>query len=311
MANCLIRGAKQLNPENLEEHSGWLTALPNICEGFWAAWQPVCGKEVGMRPLSDAHENEFSKVSFVLTDVDDTLTYCGKLSARTYAALERLQIAGVKVILVTAASAGWCDQMVRMWPIDAVIGENGGFYSVRRAGRVGRIYWLNERERTNAEQRLLEIQRHIESVVSSAKLAADQAFRLTSVAWDRPSNSADTTRIIDALRGSGVHASANSLWVLGWYGDYDKLMMARRMMSEVYGFDIDNTRHEVVYVGDSTNDGPMFSHFPNSVGVSTVVEFLSQLATPPTWVTEGPGGDGFVEVADAVIASVQQVRGGP
>jgi len=33
------------------------------------------------------------------------------------------------------------------------------------------------------------------------------------------------------------------------------------------------------------------------------------LSKPPAWVTQGPGGDGFVEVADAVIADVQQMRG--
>lgn len=39
----------------------------------------------------------------------------GRLSARTYDALERLQRANVTVIPVTAAPAGWCDQMARMW----------------------------------------------------------------------------------------------------------------------------------------------------------------------------------------------------
>lgn len=86
-----------------------------------------------MRPLALASQGLFSSVQYVLTDMDETLTFRGRLSAATYAALERLQSAGIRVIPVTGAPAGWCDQMVRMWPVDGVIGENGGFFFQRAA----------------------------------------------------------------------------------------------------------------------------------------------------------------------------------
>lgn len=82
-----------------------------------------------MQPLFTAVDSEFDSVRFVLTDMDETLTYQGRLAAATYTALERLQTHGIRVIPVTAAPAGWCDQMARMWPVDGVIGENGGFFS--------------------------------------------------------------------------------------------------------------------------------------------------------------------------------------
>jgi trehalose-6-phosphatase len=263
-----------------------------------------------MRPLRNAPQGQFSKVKYVLTDVDDTLTYRGKLSARTYDALERLQTAKIKVIPVTAAPAGWCDLMVRMWPIDGVIGENGGFYTIRRAQSVERKFWTDDHEQAQVAEQLQKLWREIELVLPLATLAADHVFRLTSVAWDRPSSEDDTNLLYKSILDLKANATINSLWVLGWYGSYDKLAMARRMMSEVYGVDIDNARDEILYVGDSTNDAPMFSHFPNSVGVRTVVEFLPKLAKPPAWVTQGHGGDGLVEVADSVIANAQQVRGG-
>ena len=87
-----------------------------------------------MKDLSLASRSTFAGVRFVLTDVDETLTYRGPLSARTYDALERLQRVGVKVIPVTAASAGWCDQMARMWPVDGVVSENGGLFIQRDGG---------------------------------------------------------------------------------------------------------------------------------------------------------------------------------
>ncbi|CCC99226.1 hypothetical protein [Azospirillum baldaniorum] len=52
----------------------------------------------------------------------------------------------------------------------------------------------------------------------------------------------------------------------------------------------------------------MFAHFPLSVGVSTVADILPELPAPPAWITRGPGGDGFVELADALLAARGTVR---
>ena len=32
------------------------------------------------------------------------------------------------MIPITGRPAGWCDHIARMWPVDAVVGENGAFY---------------------------------------------------------------------------------------------------------------------------------------------------------------------------------------
>jgi hypothetical protein len=45
----------------------------------------------------------------------------------------------------------------------------------------------------------------------------------------------------------------------------------------------------------------MFGFFPNSVGVATVRNYVARMATPPQWVTNGGGGSGFVEIADALL----------
>jgi len=93
--------------------------------------------------------------------------------------------------------------------------------------------------------------------------------------------------------------------VLGWLGGYDKLAMTRRVMAEIYDVDIDADRDAVLYVGDSTNDAPMFSFFRHTVGVSTVTRYLPDIPVPPHWIAAGPGGVGFVEAADAVIRSLK------
>ena len=81
-----------------------------------------------MKPLSELSLAAARSVRVVLTDIDDTLTTEGLLTAKAYAALEQLHQAGFIVIPVTGRPAGWCDHIARMWPVDAVVGENGAFF---------------------------------------------------------------------------------------------------------------------------------------------------------------------------------------
>src|SRR5580765_245362 len=80
-----------------------------------------------MRPLTEMPRSARNAVRGVLTDIDDTLTTRGRLTSQAYAALERLSAAGKLVIPITGRPAGWCDHIARMWPVDAVVGENGAF----------------------------------------------------------------------------------------------------------------------------------------------------------------------------------------
>src|SRR5438132_4832154 len=98
-----------------------------------------------MKPFIEFPAALSSKIRFVLTDVDDTLTDGPRLPAAAYLAMERLSDAGITVVPVTAAPAGWCDLMARMWPVGAVIGENGGlcFHRDRASGATLRRYWTD------------------------------------------------------------------------------------------------------------------------------------------------------------------------
>jgi HAD superfamily hydrolase (TIGR01484 family) len=78
-----------------------------------------------MKPLSMLPEPARREMRCVFTDIDDTLSTRGRITAEAYAAMERLHAAGYLVIPVTGRPAGWCDHIARMWPVDAVVGENG------------------------------------------------------------------------------------------------------------------------------------------------------------------------------------------
>jgi len=253
-----------------------------------------------LQPLANADRTRFASVRFVLTDMDETLTHQGRLAAATYCALERLQAAGIKVIPVTAAPAGWCDQMARMWPVDGVIGENGGFFFQRRPDGHGvdRRFWHSDAWRTEVDAGLKRISDAVVEACPNAEYAEDQPFRLTSIAFRRDGDAAGERAILEAMRSGGASTTINNLWILGWLGEYDKLSMAMKVLLDAYGLDINSDRDAVLYVGDSTNDAPMFGYFRHTVGVSTVVDYLHEIPVPPRFITKGPGGAGFVEVAD-------------
>ncbi len=256
-----------------------------------------------MQNLEAAPITAFGAIDMVLTDVDDTLTRDGRLEGRTLDALDRLRRHALRVIPVTAASAGWASLIAHMWPVDGVIAENGGLFFRRQAdGRVLRRYLDGGDERAAA---LSTLRRSLLERHPFLQPAEDQPYRETSLAFDRPSPE-QAAAVLASLAEFGGGGTVNSLWLVAWPGLRGKLTATRRVLSEDFGLDIDTASSRVLYVGDSENDQPMFAHFPCTVGVSTVIRH--HLEHWPRWITAGPGGEGFVEVVERLIAVRAQSR---
>jgi 3-deoxy-D-manno-octulosonate 8-phosphate phosphatase KdsC-like HAD superfamily phosphatase len=99
----------------------------------------------------------------------------------------------------------------------------------------------------------------------------------------------------------GATAKISSIHVNGWFGSYDKLTMSRLLLREIFNIDMDVARSQIVFVGDSPNDSPMFGFFPNAVGVANVFQCRDRLAAEPAWVTQKAGGEGFSELVDILL----------
>jgi len=245
----------------------------------------------------------------VLADIDDTITTAGKLPSIAYAALERLKAAGLLVVPVTGRPAGWCDHIARMWPVDAVVGENGAFW-FRYDGRQRRLtkrYVIGPEERAKRDARLKGIGERILREIPGAAIASDQPYREADLAIDfcedvAPLPRAAVAQIVSIMEGEGLTAKVSSIHVNGWFGGYDKLSTARLMMREEFAIDLDASRGQFVFAGDSPNDQPMFAYFPNAVGVANVREMADLIADLPAWVTPSAGGAGFAELAQALLA---------
>jgi len=262
-----------------------------------------------IRPLSEFPAALRAAIRFVLLDIDDTLTTDGRLSAVAYGALEDLSRRGLRLNPVTGRPAGWCDLIARFWPVDAVIGENGAFYfrHDHQARAMTRRFWLSPKERERARRRLDRLAEEILAAIPDARIAADQPYRVADLAIDcaedaGPLPPAEIDRILALMRAAGASAKISSIHVNGWFGDWDKLAMTRRLFREIYGIDLDRQREVVAFIGDSPNDEPMFAYFPLSVGVANIRPFLPSLKSPPAYVTKAEAGDGFVEFAAMLLS---------
>jgi HAD superfamily hydrolase (TIGR01484 family) len=261
-----------------------------------------------MLPLTDFPIEERRGIRGVFCDIDDTLTTQGRLTAEAFEALELLAASSLPVVPITGRPAGWCDHIARMWPVAAVVGENGAFYFRYDAGRrrMERVYAADVAARARGRERLVAIAREIVEAVPGCAVAADQAWRETDLAIDYCEDvarlpAADVERIVALMQARGLTAKVSSIHVNGWFGTYDKLGMTRKLMRDEFGADLDAARASYVFVGDSPNDAPMFGHFPHAVGVANIADFAGRLAHEPRYVTRGRGGAGFREVADLLL----------
>ena len=256
-----------------------------------------------MKPLA---ELDARGVKALLFDIDDTLTTEGKLTAQAYDALERLRRAGKITVPVTGRPAGWCDHIARMWPVDAVVGENGAFYFFYAGGRLQRRFQDDAETRREKRARLDAIAHRVLAAVPGCALAADQNYRETDLAIDYcedvpplPLEAAE--RIASLMRAAGLNAKVSSIHVNGWFGEYDKLAMSRVLFTERFGMDLAESRREIVFAGDSPNDAPLFACFSHSVGVANVRRFEDLLADKPKYVTRATAGAGFAELAEHLL----------
>jgi HAD superfamily hydrolase (TIGR01484 family) len=241
-------------------------------------------------------------------DLDDTLTTDGRLTAEAYAALERLHDADLLVVPITGRPAGWCDHIARMWPVDAVVGENGAFYFSydRSARRLEQRFRDDPATRARNRARLEAVRDRILAEVPGTGLASDQAYREADLAIDWCEDvprlgDAAVDRIVAIMRAAGMTAKVSSIHVNGWFGEYDKLGMTRTLMQERFGVDLDARRADYVFVGDSPNDAPLFAYFPHSVGVANVRQFGARIETWPAYVTRAAAGAGFAELAARLL----------
>ena len=263
-----------------------------------------------MRPLREFPRAEAAAVCGVFADIDDTITSDGQLTADAYSALQSLYDAGLFVVPVTGRPAGWCDHIARMWPVSAVVGENGAFYFHydRNARQMRRRFVQDEATRRCGRERLVQLATTILQQVPGCALASDQAYREADLAIDfcedvAPLDAHSVAQIVALFTAAGANAKVSSIHVNGWFGDYDKLGMTAVVARECLGVELQTMRYRFVFIGDSPNDAPLFEYFPNAVGVANVRDFRGRIDCEPRFITNAASGAGFCELANYLLAA--------
>jgi HAD superfamily hydrolase (TIGR01484 family) len=262
-----------------------------------------------MKYIAEMTEAQAAGLRYILMDIDDTITREGKLLASSYTALWKLKEAGLKVIPITGRPAGWCDLIAREWPVDGVVGENGALVFYEIPGKDGKAVLKTEyhpnavrndhpllkriRDRAFAEQPLL-------------RDAKDQFARLFDIALDfaeedpvLPLSAAE--RIKDIALEEGAMAKVSSIHVNIWMGQYDKLSMTEYFLTSRFGWQSGDGDRELVFVGDSPNDEPMFARFPLACGVANICKYGDLIKNFPGFAASREGGDGFAEIAETIL----------
>jgi hypothetical protein len=245
----------------------------------------------------------------ILFDIDDTFTTRGKIPASAFQAVWALKAAGLKVVPITGRPAGWCDHIARMWPVDAVVGENGAFYFWldEEAGKLRKRFLEPDHVRREKHARLQQIEQDVLRSVAGTAVASDQSYRETDLAIDfcedvKPLDWHAVERICAIFKKHGATCKVSSIHVNGWFGDYNKLGMTKIMAGELWGIDLDASRSLFLFCGDSPNDEPMFAYFPFSAGVNNVLRFVERMRHLPAFVADREGGEGFAEIADIILS---------
>jgi hydroxymethylpyrimidine pyrophosphatase-like HAD family hydrolase len=229
-------------------------------------------------------------VEVIATDVDDTLTIQGILTSGVIKAIEYLNTAGKKVILVTGRSGGACTTLSQYLPVEMVIAENGGVV-------------IRDHDITTIDLpadhtvKLHACFDTIRKMIPDVKQAQDNPFRLTDLSMDNRSIQGSNFNIIKSIAESfGFTVAVSSVQTHILLPTCSKAVTLKSILND----------RKTVTIGDSANDESMFDpkQFPLSVGVANIIQHLGMMKYRPRWIMSKEQGYGFIEFVDVLKSAI-------
>ncbi|UKO99512.1 HAD family hydrolase [Nostoc sp. UHCC 0870] len=264
------------------------------------------GKSPSLKPLSSDASADLSNIRLIATDMDGTLTNQGKFSTALLQALEDLQTAGIKVIIVTGRSAGWVNGLNSLMPIAGAIAENGGLFYL--SGSEETVALTPIADFTAHRQHLAVIFTQLKAKFPQIQESADNRFRITDWTFDVAGLSLDELQTL-----------SNLCHDMDWGFTYSNVQChikpqgqekAIGLLQVLREYFPDYAPEQIVTVGDSPNDESLFnqSYFPMSVGVANVLKYANQIQYQPVYMTTAAEGEGFCELASYILESKRKAR---
>lgn len=239
------------------------------------------------------------QIQLIATDMDGTLTMQGKFTSRLLQAFDRLNQAGIQVLIVTGRSAGWVSGLAHYLPIWGAIAENGGLFYLGETQEI--LVPISDLK--IHRQKLSEMFEKLRSQFPKIQESSDNAFRLTDWTFD--------------VSGLGLEdlETMNSICQKNSYGftysnvqchikiaEQDKASGLNKILQNYFS---QYDREQIATVGDSPNDESLFdaNQFLISIGVANLKHYKNQLQHLPAYITTAAEGEGFCEFVDAVLAA--------
>jgi HAD superfamily hydrolase (TIGR01484 family) len=276
-----------------------------------------------LKPLSAWPIEDRRQIIGVFTDIDDTLTTEGAITADALKALHDLKAAGLHVIAITGRPVGWSEPFALEWPVDCIVAENGSvalfkgdFLSKNGQspannlrGVLSKLYQSDADTRADNYAHLQRVLTRVESEVQGAQRSTDSSGRETDIAIDHSEFThlapAKIAQVVQIMQSEGLQVTVSSIHINGWIGSYNKLQGAHWIVNELYGRDLSQEMRRWAYVGDSTNDQLMFEAFENSIGVANIARFVPELKHLPRYVSSHERGAGFAELSAFLNSSAR------
>ena len=258
------------------------------------------------QPLSTWPISDRRNICGVLTDIDDTLTSQGEITPEALAALEILEKSNIPVIAITGRPAGWSENFALTWPITCIVAENGAVALWAENKKPKKAWAQDHVTRAVNKQRLEFVSQLIKKQFPHATLAQDSAGRETDIAIDHSEFSklspSEIESIAQLMRHHGLTATVSSIHINGWIGNHNKWTGACWAADLLINSQLENTKDQWVFIGDSSNDACMFEQISNSFGVANIIDFLPKLVHQPRYITPSPRGAGFAEMTTSLLS---------
>jgi HAD superfamily hydrolase (TIGR01484 family) len=255
-----------------------------------------------LKPIQSLSVAEAARLRGVAFDLDDTLLDHGHLREQTYSALFRLSEAGLSLYGVTGRPAGWAEVLARLFPVQAVIAENGAIVCARRAERVLTLDSVDAAERAARDHRLdallTKFRERFDDFVPADDVRARISDRTFDIGEFRQVGARRVEEASAYLREQGARTFVSSVHLHVTFDYADKASGAVRLFSADTGLDATAVRHAFAYLGDSENDASCFAAFPVSIGVANL---RGRATLRPRYITTAAMGAGVAEAATTII----------
>ena len=256
-----------------------------------------------MQPISALTKQEAAKLRGVAFDLDDTLLDHGRLHEATYSALFRLAEAGLSLYGVTGRPAGWAEVLARVFPVQAIVAENGAVVCARRGERVLLVDSVSADERRVRDAKLAQLLTTFAQSFPDFEPADDVRARISDRTFDIGEFRLVAPERVDEaatfLRGLGARVFVSSVHLHATFDYADKASGAVRVLAADSGLDATAVRHAYAYLGDSENDAACFAAFAVSIGVANL---RGRATLRPRYITSQPMGKGVAEAAQVILS---------